>query len=111
MQFSIFKLNLFMSAVLAGTTPSFLQSRQTTSCKTPNGPGYCGSTANGCSGGTFYAGFCPGASNIQCCVTPCSTPSGAGHCQYTTSTCSGSFFAGYCPGSSNYQVWIFPELK
>jgi len=98
----MFSIIFLLSGVLAAS----LETRQTTSCTTPNGAGYCGNTANGCSGGTFYAGFCPGASNIQCCVVPCSTPSGSGHCQYTTSTCSGSFVSGYCPGASNYQCCV-----
>lgn len=90
--------------VLGKVATSSLVPRQTTSCTTPNGQGYCGNTANGCSGGTFYSGYCPGASNIQCCVTPCSTPSGSGDCQYTSNGCSGTFVSGYCPGASTYQV-------
>jgi hypothetical protein len=90
--------------ILSKVAASSLVSRQTQSCTTPSGPGYCGNTANGCSGGTFYAGYCPGASDIQCCVVPCSTPSGSGDCQYTSNTCSGTFVSGYCPGASNYQV-------
>lgn len=83
--------------------PPLLLIRQTTSCSTPNGPGFCGSTASACSG-TFYAGYCPGASDIQCCVTSCTSPSGSGNCLYTTESCSGTFSSGYCPGSSDYQV-------
>lgn len=108
MLFPLF-LNLLVSAY-ATASPQLLQTRQSTSCTTPNGPGFCGSTSNGCSG-TFYAGYCPGASNIQCCVKSCSTPSGAGFCQYTSSTCSGSFISGYCPGASDYQVCSASSLR
>ncbi|KAH7390405.1 glycoside hydrolase superfamily [Cadophora sp. MPI-SDFR-AT-0126] len=102
------RFNIESSFILlsGGVLAASLEIRQTTSCTTPNGAGYCDNTANGCTRGTFYAGFCPGASNIQCCVVPCSTPSGSGHCQYTTSTCSGSFISGYCPGASNYQCCV-----
>jgi hypothetical protein len=43
-------------------------------CKVPSkGSGYCRSVKNnGCSGGTFSSGFCPGNTDIQCCVK--STP-------------------------------------
>lgn len=109
--FTKFTMMFSIIFLLSGVLAASLETRQTTSCTTPNGAGYCGNTANGCSGGTFYAGFCPGASNIQCCVVPCSTPSGSGHCQYTTSTCSGSFVSGYCPGASNYQVSSQIPLK
>lgn len=96
-------LFLCLAATASGITPPLIQSRQSTSCSTPNGPGFCGNTANGCSG-TFYPGYCPGPSNIQCCVKPCSTPNGNGYCQYTSSSCSGKFTPGYCPGASDYQV-------
>jgi hypothetical protein len=101
----MYTLLLILSLVAAAfaAPPSLLQTRQTTSCSTPNGLGFCGSTASGCSG-SFYAGYCPGASDIQCCVTSCTTPSGSGNCLYTTESCSGTFSSGYCPGSSDYQV-------
>ena len=40
------------------------------SCDVPEvGSGYCRSVNNnGCSGGNFYSGFCPGDSDIKCCV-------------------------------------------
>lgn len=39
-------------------------------CKVPKiGSGYCRSVKNnGCPGGKFHAGFCPGNSDIRCCV-------------------------------------------
>lgn len=89
----------------ASAVPPPLLARQTTSCSTPNGPGFCDSTSDGCSG-TFYTGYCPGASDIQCCVTSCSAPNGNGHCLYTSESCSGSFLSGYCPGSSDYECCV-----
>lgn len=49
------------------------------SCDVPKvGSGYCRSVKNnGCSGGKFHAGFCPGDSDIKCCVkvaSPSSPP-------------------------------------
>ncbi len=39
-------------------------------CKVPKaGSGYCRSVKNnGCPGGKFHTGFCPGSSDIKCCV-------------------------------------------
>jgi hypothetical protein len=38
-------------------------------CKAPYGAHYCRSVKNnGCSGGQFKSGFCPGGNDIQCCV-------------------------------------------
>lgn len=48
-------------------------------CNVPNqGSGYCRSIKNnGCSGGTFHAGFCPGSTDIKCCVKSAAAPSPA----------------------------------
>src|SRR5690606_6085856 len=32
------------------------------------GSGNCLNTSNGCSGGSFYTGACPGDSTIKCCI-------------------------------------------
>lgn len=86
-----------------------------------SGSGFCESTSS--CGGFSVAGYCPGASNIQCCVSKtCSTPvrsstfryyissnvfsqSGSGTCK-STSSCSGTSVAGYCPGSSSVQCCV-----
>jgi Prokaryotic phospholipase A2 len=46
-------------------------------CKVPNvGTGFCRSVKNnGCSGGNFHAGHCPGSSDIKCCVKAAPQPS------------------------------------
>ncbi|KAF7514080.1 hypothetical protein GJ744_004405 [Endocarpon pusillum] len=45
-------------------------------CNVPKvGPGFCRSVKNnGCSGGTFHSGVCPGNSDIQCCVKAIAGP-------------------------------------
>lgn len=40
-----------------------------TACTTPYGSGTCQYTSTHSSGGTYYPGYCPGASNIQCWVS------------------------------------------
>lgn len=47
------------------------------SCNVPKaGSGYCRSVKNnGCSGGNFHTGFCPGNSDIKCCVKAASPSS------------------------------------
>ncbi|KAG2172795.1 hypothetical protein INT43_000142 [Umbelopsis isabellina] len=72
-------------------------------------------TTSSCSslGGKAYAGHCPGASNIQCCVSPKCGPAGsrkvegfcAGYdaCQNMYGY-DGDAYSGYCPGPSNYRV-------
>lgn len=74
-------------------------------CTTPYGSGACVDTGD-CTG-THYAGYCPGAANIQCCVggSSCTTPSGSGTC-VDTSVCDGNPVPGYCPGSSSIQCCI-----
>lgn len=44
----------------------------TINCDVPKiGSGFCRSVQNGgCGGGKFYGGFCPGNSDIRCCVIP-----------------------------------------
>ena len=37
-------------------------------CSTPSGDGTCLNTSKGCSGGSFFSGYCPGDSTIKCCV-------------------------------------------
>lgn len=39
-------------------------------------PGVCQNTSISCEGGSYRAGLCPGASNIQCCIKSGSTGSG-----------------------------------
>ncbi|KAL8677942.1 MAG: hypothetical protein Q9186_005665 [Xanthomendoza sp. 1 TL-2023] len=49
-------------------------------CTVPSsGSGLCRSKANnGCAGGTFHSGFCPGPNDIQCCVLSEGTSPGPG---------------------------------
>lgn len=102
MQYAI--LNLFFAAgALAGVASPLIQR---TSCSTPDGSGTCVSTSS--CGGFSVAGYCPGASNIQCCISKsCSTSSGSGTCLNTSKGCSGgSFVAGACPGSSDIECCV-----
>jgi hypothetical protein len=99
MLFQFSALAIFATTISA----TALQKRATTSCTTPSGPGFCSTTSSPCTGGTYIAGHCPGASNIQCCVATCAPPSGAGVCEPNSQACSGSFYAGYCPGPSDVQ--------
>jgi len=77
-------------------------------CSTPSGSGACVSTSD-CSagGGTSYAGYCPGAADIQCCVggKSCNTPQGSGTC-IDSSICNGMAVSGYCPGSASIQCCV-----
>jgi len=67
--------------------------------------GTCKATSGGCSGGSFSAGLCPGASNIQCCLvsnTACSQRGGS--CRHTSVGCAGGTFShGLCPGDADIQ--------
>ncbi|KAH6681540.1 putative GH family 25 lysozyme 4 [Halenospora varia] len=42
-------------------------------CSTPSGSGGCETTATSC-GGSFLAGYCPGPSDVQCCVAGATPP-------------------------------------
>ena len=75
------------------------------SCSIDGESGTCQDTSDCTTQGYNEAGYCPGPSNIQCCVKKtCSTGSGSGICMNTGDTCSGSFVAGACPGDSTVQV-------
>jgi len=77
---------------------------------------------NGCSGGNFKAGFCPGSTDIRCCVKDVSPPPPAyTNCKapYSNSLCAsvskngcsgGSFKPGYCPGSTDIQCCVKSAL-
>lgn len=84
-------------------------------------PGDAGKTQGVCSytstcssmGGRSYAGYCPGAANIQCCISPQCGPVGPynikGFCAGTNACANmsgydGDSYTGACPGPSNYQV-------
>ena len=44
-------------------------------CKAPHSDSYCRSVKNnGCSSGSFKAGFCPGGDDVQCCVVKDTSP-------------------------------------
>ena len=65
------------------------------------GSGICIDTGD-CSsyGGKSYAGYCAGASNIQCCTNiPCKT---TGLCM-RSSECSGQVVTGACPGPNGFS--------
>jgi len=87
-------------------TSVWLVKSATTSCSTPSGTGFCESTSSSCSGGSFYAGYCPGASNIQCCVASCSASSGSGICEPTSNSCAGGYVSGLCPGPSDVECCV-----
>ena len=76
------------------------------SCTTPEGKGTCASTSS-CTGFSV-AGYCPGPSDFQCCISKsCSTPSGSGSCKNTGNGCSGgSFISNYCPGPSDVECCV-----
>ncbi|EPS42949.1 hypothetical protein H072_3079 [Dactylellina haptotyla CBS 200.50] len=44
-------------------------------CNNGAGSGVCANKSKSCSGGKYYAGFCPGSSAIQCCVKGTKLPS------------------------------------
>ncbi|KAG9236666.1 glycoside hydrolase family 25 protein [Amylocarpus encephaloides] len=98
-----FVLAALATMATASAVPQELSKRATTSCTTPSGPGFCSTTSSPCTGGTYIAGHCPGASNIQCCVASCSPPSGKGVCEPTANACSGTYYAGFCPGPADIQ--------
>lgn len=93
----------FALVSVASATPAIFDR---TSCSTPDGSGTCVATSS--CGGFSVAGYCPGAANIQCCISKtCSTPSGSGTCKNTGNGCSGgSFVAGYCPGDSSVECCV-----
>ena len=75
------------------------------SCSIDGESGTCQDTSDCTTQGYNEAGYCPGPTNVQCCVKKtCSTSSGSGICLNTANTCSGSFVAGACPGDSTVQV-------
>ena len=75
------------------------------SCSIDGESGTCQDTSDCTTQGYNEAGYCPGPTNVQCCVKKtCSTSSGSGICLNTDNTCSGSFVAGACPGDSTVQV-------
>jgi len=109
MQFATSLLALFMSTTALALVASPLEERSIgQSCSTPDGAGTCQYTQDCTSQGFNLAGYCPGASNIQCCVKKtCSTSSGNGMCMNTGDSCSGgSFIAGHCPGDSSIQCCV-----
>jgi len=63
-------------------------------------PGYCQDNSRTCAGG-YRAGLCPGAANIQCCLT--ATPSCPGQCQQNNLPCAGNYVANLCPGGNDIQ--------
>lgn len=89
------------------------------SCTVPKvGRGKCQDSGWACTGGSYYSGYCSGASNIKCCVIgsttttttttypACKVPSvGSGKCMATTS-CKGTAYSGYCSGASNIKCCI-----
>ena len=93
---------------LATATPNPLSLFERTTCTTPDGSGTCLSTSSCTTGGFHVAGYCPGPTDIQCCIEKtCTTSSGSGICMNTQNTCSGKFVAGACPGPSDIQVFHF----
>lgn len=91
---------------LVSSSPTSLFERGT--CSTPDGAGTCLATSSCTTGGFHVAGYCPGPTDIQCCVEKtCTTASGSGMCMNTQNTCSGSFVAGACPGPSDVQVCTY----
>ncbi|RPA78103.1 hypothetical protein BJ508DRAFT_416722 [Ascobolus immersus RN42] len=48
--------------------PSSVKCCVPSTCSTPSGSGICRNTGKSCSG-TYYSGYCPGPSDIKCCVT------------------------------------------
>jgi hypothetical protein len=101
-------LVLANSVWLVSSKPSQVQPRQSasTSCSTPSGPGFCENTSDSCSGGSFVAGYCPGASDIECCVASCSASTGSGFCEPTSNSCAGGFVSGLCPGPSDVECCV-----
>lgn len=75
-----------------------------TGCSVNGVAGFC--IDSGCCSGTSTAGYCSGASNIQCCTqAKCTTPVGSGTC-VSTSSCKGTSYGGYCYGPSNIQCCV-----
>lgn len=103
-------------AALASANP--VLGPRATSCSVDGvGTGTCKDTSSGCSGGQFYRNYCPGASNIRCCVAQtgvgeaCTAGSaGAGTCAVKSSSgggCSGgTFHPGFCPGPTSTQCCV-----
>lgn len=79
----------------------------TASCTVSGVAGVCVSISAGCCNtGTKYSGYCPGSSDIECCIKPtCTTPYGSGTCQ-ATSACSGTSYSGYCAGPSSMECCV-----
>ena len=72
-----------------------------------DGDGTCQNTADCTTQGFNLAGYCPGPTDIQCCIKKtCNTGSSSGVCMNTSDKCGGSFVAGFCPGDSTIQVII-----
>lgn len=73
--------------------------------------GTCKATSAGCSGGTFHAGMCAGAANVQCCIVAAPACGAGGRCKATSAGCNGGTFkAGLCQGASNIQCCL-PKPK
>ncbi|KAF5875542.1 putative glycoside hydrolase family 25 protein [Botrytis fragariae] len=73
-----------------------------TSCTTPEGTGTCQLATSCTSTGFNIAGYCPGNTSSQCCISrTCQSSTGAtGLCLNISDNCTdGSFIAGFCPGS------------
>ncbi len=51
--------------------------------------------------GTYYSGYCPGANDIKCCVSP-KCDSGKGVCQSRYS-CTRTLKSGLCPGGNDFM--------
>jgi hypothetical protein len=88
-----------------------------TTCTTPIGAGICEITSSAKNGGTFVAGHCPGATDIQCLVPKggsatgvgdsCDPPQGKGTCQLTSTNANGgTFVPEFCPGAANVQCLV-----
>ncbi|KAF2820280.1 hypothetical protein CC86DRAFT_387318 [Ophiobolus disseminans] len=55
--------------------PSNVQCCVEITCRVGSNSGFCRSKSNnGCSGGTFHTGACPGSSDIQCCIKLSTSP-------------------------------------
>jgi len=79
------------------------------SCSADGGSGVCvDKTKDPCTQGIFVANHCPGAANIECCVTNwggCTADGKSGMC-LKTSECHGTAVSGHCPGPSNVECCI-----
>jgi len=47
--------------------------------------------------------YCPGASNIQCCIASCNTGTAKGNCAWTGTSCGEAFVPNFCPGPDDVQ--------